>query len=673
MRNFGSAIKVATALCLATSLLLSSSQNVFATTSNTVSISMIGKYDSADTAAIRSVDTDKKQIRLRNHATGKTYTLDYDNTSMMFDARGVVLSPQMLEAGQIVDVTFLKSTKHITTLNVSKDAWVIDSTKDHELVRNDGTARIGSDIYHIDTKTLVMADDEIAIAENILSTDRIKVSGIGKDIYSVVVTSGHGYVSLSSDTVEERSLVGAWIELDNEVIHKISPNMLLSAPEGDYNLQIIGNGANFQSEVSISRNEETVVDTSEVTISRPKEGLVTFEIIPDTAEVYVDGEKMLTGVTQSIQYGYHNLKIMADGYVTQNRYLKIGTAKSVINIELEKKEEPASAATSNSLSENTVHNATVNNNSSAKSSLAVKHADANELISKSASAATTASTVSSNSSSSSSSNKVIDGYYIYFDEPEYAELYFDGNYIGIIPTKIQKISGNHEVILKRSGYQTKSYRLKIDTATENVIYEFPDMEKEDDGKSTSSTSSSAAATSASSAASTASTSASTAASSAASKDASKDSSKEASTSASKEASKDASKDASKEASTSASKDASKEASKDATKDASNNASKEATKDAAKDATKETSNEASKDATKEATAETTKEASSDTNKEVPSDTSTNNATVPTTEKQEEGTTTPQAEETPSNEASQTTEPANDSSDVSDSANEASGEN
>ncbi len=669
MRNFGSAIKVATALCLATSLLLSSSRYVLATTSNTVSISMIGKYDSADTAAIRSIDTDKQQIRLRNHATGKTYTLNYDNTSMMFDARGVVLSPQMLEAGQIVDVTFLKSAKHITTLNVSKDAWVIDSTKDHELVRNDGTARIGSDIYHIDTKTLVMADNEIAIAENILSTDKIKVSGIGKDIYSVVVTSGHGYVSLSSDTVDERSLVGAWLELDNEVIHKISPNMLLSAPEGEYNLQIIGNGANFQSEISISRNEETVVDTSEVTISRPKEGLVTFEIIPDTAEVYVDGEKMLTGVSQSIQYGYHNLKIMADGYVTQNRYLKIGTAKSVINIELEKKEDASSSSSSGV----NVHNATVDNNSSAKSSLAVKHADANELIAKnSASAATTASTVSSNSSSSSS-NKVIDGYYIYFDEPEYAELYFDGNYIGIIPTKIQKISGNHEVILKRSGYQTKSYRLKIDTATENVIYEFPDMEKEDDGKSTSSTSSSAAATSASSAASTASTSASTAASSttstsastaassAASKDASKDSSKEASTSASKEASKDAS------------KDASKEASKDATKDASNNASKEATKEAAKDSTKETSNEASKDTTKEATAETTKEASSDTNKEVPSDTSTNNTTVPTTEKQEEGATTPQAEETPSNEASQTTESANDSSDVSNSANEASGEN
>ena len=490
MRNFGCAIRIGTAICMATAIMLSSSTDALATTSNKVTISMVGKYDSADTAAIRAIDTEKKQIRFRNHATGKTYTLDYDNTSMMYDARGTILSAQMLEVGEIVDVTFLKSSKHITTLNVSKDAWVIDSTRDHELVRNDGTARIKDEIYRIDNKTLVMADGDLAIAENVLSTDKIKVSGIGREIYSVIVTGGHGYVSLSSDVVEEQSLVGAWIELDNEVIHKISPNMLLSAPEGQYNLQIIGNGANYQSEVSISRNQETVVDTSDITITKPKEGLVTFEIVPDSAEVFVDGKKVLTGVPVSVQYGYHNLKIMAEGYITQNRYLKVGTAKSIVSIELEKDSDDESSASSLS-----VNNATVNN-STAKSSLAVKNADASALTSKKA-AASTASTVSSNSSSESA-NKVISGYYIYFDKPVDAELYFDGYYIGAIPTRVQKVSGNHEVILKRSGYETISYRIKIDKAEDNVSYSFSDLVKKSDDSSSSSSASSASSSSSSS-------------------------------------------------------------------------------------------------------------------------------------------------------------------------------
>ena len=451
-----------------------------AETSDTISYSLIGKYDSADTAAIRDIDTDNKTIRFRNHTTGKTYTLSYDNTSMIYDARGTALSASLLEVGQIVDVTFLKSSKHITTLNVSNDAWVIDNTRDHELVRGNGTARVKGEIYQLDAKTLVMADGAPALAEDVLATDSVRVSGIGREIYSVVVTGGHGYVSLSSDTVEDHSLVGAWIELDNEVIHRISPNMLLSAPEGDYNLQILGNGASYQSEVNISRNRETVVDTSNVNIEKPKEGLVTFEIIPEDAEVFVDGEKVLTGVPQSIRYGYHTLKVMADGYITQDKYLKIGTAKSVISIELEK--DPADVSADSS--DTSASSSDVSNTQTEKKTPEPTQIDVSKTSGSSGS-----SDVSSDSSKKPETNQVIEGYKIYFDKPYGAELYFDGSYIGMIPVSVTKISGTHEVILKQEGYETKSYRISIDSNKVDLNYTFPelvkikdDSDKSDDSK-----------------------------------------------------------------------------------------------------------------------------------------------------------------------------------------------
>lgn len=450
----------------------------------TVNVSLLGKYDSADTAAIRSIDLDAKLIRFRNHATGKTYTLSYDNTSMMYDERGVVLSPSLLEPGEIVNVTFLKSSKHITTLDESTDAWTVDNVRDHELVRGDGTARVLGETYKMDLRTLVMADDAPALAEDVLSTDQIKVCGIGKEIYSVVVTGGHGYVSLSSDIVEDRSLVGAWLELDNEVIHKISPNMLLSAPEGDYTLQILGNGASLQQEVNISRNQETVVDTGNVKITKPKEGLVTFEITPDTAEVFVDGEKMLTGVSQSVQYGYHNLKVMADGYETQNKYLKVGSPKSVVRIELEKEKSAEASSSSSSGSANGTANA---DSAASKRSLGVSSADVGNL-NKSSSAASTGKSGKDVSGNSSGDNKpqqgkVIKDHKIYFDAPSGAELYFDGSYIGMVPTHIVKVSGTHEVILKKDGYKTKSYRINIDEEETDLNYTFPDLVKEDSGSS----------------------------------------------------------------------------------------------------------------------------------------------------------------------------------------------
>lgn len=476
------------ALVLSAGMLVSSPHSIVraAESADKVSVSLIGKYDSADTAAIRDIDTTKKIIRFRNHQTGKTYTLSYDNTSMMYDARGTVLSASLLEVGEIVDVTFLKSSKHITTLNVSSDAWVVENTRNHDLVRGDGTARILGDTYKIDERTLVIAEGDLALAEDVLSTDKITVSGIGKDIYSVVVTSGHGYVSLSSDTVEDHSLVGAWLELDNEVIHKISPNMMLSAPEGDYNLQILGNGASYQTEVNISRNQETVVDTSSVTISKPKESLVTFEIIPEDAEVFVDGQRVLTGTPQSISYGYHSLKVLADGYITQDKYLKVGTAKAVIQIELEKEDD---AAADTSSSAETVNGTTAASSASTYASYPVGTID----FGASSSAASSAATVSANSSESESANtnKLIKGYYIYFDKPYGAEVYFDGAYVGVVPTSVNKISGNHEIILKQDGYETKSYRINVDKEEDNKSYSFPDLikiKKDDDSSSSSSAS-----------------------------------------------------------------------------------------------------------------------------------------------------------------------------------------
>jgi hypothetical protein len=286
-----------------------------------------------------------------------------------------------------------------------------------------------------------------------------------------MVTGGHGYVSLSSDTVEDHSLVGAWIELDNEVIHRISPNMLLSAPEGDYNLQILGNGASYTQEVTIDRNQETVVDTSNVKVTKPKEGLVTFQIVPDTAEVFVDGKKILTETPQSIRYGYHSLKIMAEGYKTQEKYLKIGTPKSVISITLEKDGPDETSSSSSDASSKDKSAA-----SDASTEKSTRNTTNNGEISSNS--ASSKSTISDNSSDDKKpTNKVIEGYKIYFDKPYGAELYFDGSYIGMIPVSVTKVSGSHEVILKKDGYETKSYRISIDRDEVDLNYTFPDLVK----------------------------------------------------------------------------------------------------------------------------------------------------------------------------------------------------
>jgi hypothetical protein len=335
-------VRLLLSLIIAASIFSVQSYAVFAqsqTGDSEVRISLLGKYDSADTASIKQINTVSKTIQFRNHDIGKNYTLKYDNTSQITNIHGEPISAALLEVGQVVDITFLKGSKHLNSLTVSKKAWLEENVTDFSLVSNDETAKINGTVFHITRKTLIISDGQAVNPEDILATDTLRVSGIDKELYSIVVTRGHGYVSLSSDRVNDRTLVGAWIELDKEVIRKITPNMLISAPEGSYNVSIAGNGTKFSSEIVVNRNEETIIDTSVVEIKRIQEGKVTFVVTPKQARVFVDGDEVVTEVPHSFTYGKHKVHIMADEYKSQDHYLNVGEPDATIFIDLEKAEE----------------------------------------------------------------------------------------------------------------------------------------------------------------------------------------------------------------------------------------------------------------------------------------------------------------------------------------------
>ena len=55
------------------------------------------------------------------------------------------------------------------------------------------------------------------------------------------------------------------------------------------------------------------------------------------------------------------------------------------------------------------------------------------------------------------------------EAPVGAEVYVDGNYVGIIPTSFSKKSGTREVTIRKSGYKTRSYTLNVDDEDKDII------------------------------------------------------------------------------------------------------------------------------------------------------------------------------------------------------------
>ena len=146
----------------------------------------------------------------------------------------------------------------------------------------------------------------------------------------------------------------------------------------------------------------------------------------------------------------------ADGYQSVTRYIRVGEESAGFDIELDKVDEGEEESTQSTSS--------------------------------------TASTQSTQADTTTSYYKV------YVDAPEGAEVYLDGNYVGISPCSFRKTSGSHVITLRKTGYETRSYTIQVDDEEKDISYSFADLvQSSASNSSTSGTGASESSTSGSSA------------------------------------------------------------------------------------------------------------------------------------------------------------------------------
>ena len=180
-----------------------------------VTISLVGKYDSADTAVIYKIRPLEGTITFRNYETGRNYTLNYDPASHFIGVYEQEISVESLKQGDLCEVTFLKSNKHLNCLSLKlpENAWSQEHVTNYTLperlsFRSDGKvmARLPGGNYILSARTLILIDGKPGLIENILQDDVLHISGVGHEVYCIQVERGHGYVSLSETEVNGHTL-----------------------------------------------------------------------------------------------------------------------------------------------------------------------------------------------------------------------------------------------------------------------------------------------------------------------------------------------------------------------------------------------------------------------------------------------------------------------------------
>lgn len=378
-------------------------------------------FDSADTAILVDRDEKENTLTFLNLELGRRYTLSVDGTTRMSDKYGQIMSQEQFEMGDIVDITFLRSKKHLTAMQLSASAWSYSDVANYELNMIRRELSIGADVYKLTENTQFLSDNRNIEMMDLNPSDVLSFQGIDSQVLSVRVDKGHGYLRL----VNDENFVGGWIEIGQTQIQRITEDMLLTVPEGSYEINISNKGGGGIKTVVINRNEETCLDIGDLEIPEPQMGMVLFSLSPSDAELYIDGTKADTSGPVSLEYGIHQLIAKADGYHSITQYIRVAQESGGFDIVLDAVDE-----------------------------------DSGE----------------DSSSSTSSSTQTATSYYkVYVDAPENAEVYLDGNYIGISPCNFRKTSGSHTITLRRTGYVTRSYTVEIDDEARDMTLSFADL------------------------------------------------------------------------------------------------------------------------------------------------------------------------------------------------------
>ncbi len=383
-----------------------------------------GSYDSADTSIITGINTEEGTITFLNTVVSKKYTLHYDGTTTITDKYDQPLSLEQIQEGDIVDITFLKSKKKLNTLCLSRAGWSNEEVVRYTIDTTNRNVTIGNEIYKITKDTLIFSDREEVDLMDINPSDILNFQGIDSTIYSIVISKGHGYLRLSGD----ENFIGGWIEVGQNIIHQITDDMLLTVPEGSYQVQVSTTGGGGTKNVIINRNEEAVLDISDFKIAKPQYGQVIFTLTPANTKLYVDGEPVDTSGPVKLQYGIHQLIAKAEGYSSVTSYLKVfeETAGIAITLDPITKEEE-------------------------------KGEEEKPTV------------------SSGDGNQTASYYKVYVDAPEGAEVYLDGNYVGICPVSFKKTAGAHVITLRKTGYETRSFTIQVDSEDKDISYSFADL------------------------------------------------------------------------------------------------------------------------------------------------------------------------------------------------------
>lgn len=296
--------------------------------------------------------------------------------------------------GALLSITLSDKVERLTDVkNFSID-------KDRNLFSYNGDNYILSDDTEIFSENLPY--DITAISDN----DVLDIIYLNKDLVSINISTGHGYIALTNTSTFDNTL----IEIGEKIRELINGDMTIEVPEGNYDVTVAANGYGGTTNVTVSRGETVYLDLDTLKGEGPKSSTIVFRnpSSVENAHIYLDNQEIAFDTENIVTYGKHSLKITADGYEDWNKTLFVNSPSADISLDLstDSDSDTGSDSTSNDATTSTAGTASGDTGTDAASGTSNSSADTNSTINSLANSLLNGS--SSDSGSTSSTENSVD-------------------------------------------------------------------------------------------------------------------------------------------------------------------------------------------------------------------------------------------------------------------------
>lgn len=298
----------------------------------------VGEGNTTLYAVILGIDEGQKTMLLNQLDTQKRVTYTYSGGTDIVNRYGEAMAVSQLKIGEVVEVECSVNQK-LSKLKVSDGEWEYPGVTNFQIDTENKLFIVGNEKYRYTDNTILINENNITTIDKLDAIDVVTLKGRDKQLDSVIVTSGHGYVRLDNTTFFE----GGFIEIGPRIVQLITENMVLPVPAGDYTLTVTKDKTSGSKDISVGVNEEIRVNLTEFQSDAVRLGTLSFKISPEGARLLVDGVvKDYSGLVD-VAYGLHKITIMAEGYQTYSQTIDVQDIFKEYDIALVEESETSAA------------------------------------------------------------------------------------------------------------------------------------------------------------------------------------------------------------------------------------------------------------------------------------------------------------------------------------------